>query len=166
LRKGGDRIAKPVRHYGKDPQQRFWLYVQNGPRCWEWVGYRNEKGYGVINLRGERKLAHRMAWELTVGPIPEGQYVLHHCDNPACVKAKHLFLGTKADNNADMHSKGRGRVTGPPPGEKNWSAKLTEADVRAIRASTESDTALAARYGIARENIWAARTRRTWKHIE
>jgi hypothetical protein len=152
------------RRYGLTDEERFWSYVEKKQGCWEWTGYKNEKGYGVINLRGERMLAHRFAFQLD-GPIDDGLSVLHRCDNPACVRLKHLFLGTRIDNNADMDAKGRARRSAPL-GERNASAKLTEADVRAIRSSPESDTDLAKRYGIARENIWAARTRRTWAHVQ
>jgi hypothetical protein len=165
LRSGAERVANPTRYYGLTNEQRFWIYVQKGPRCWEWTGFKNEKGYGIINLRGERMMAHRMSYELEVGPIPNELYVLHHCDNPSCVKPKHLFIGTKADNNADMDAKGRARRSAPS-GERNASAKLTGDDVRAIRASKESLGILSERYGIAKANIWAARTRKTWKHIE
>src|SRR5580765_5320159 len=81
LRHGGARIVQPARYYGKTPEERFWHYVKKPERgCWEWTGYKNAKGYGVINLRGERVLAHRMAYELEAS-IPEGMCVLHVCDN-------------------------------------------------------------------------------------
>lgn len=165
LRRGGDRVVQPIRHYGLTPEERFWRYVEKSQRCWEWKGYRNEKGYGIINLRGERVMAHRMAWQMSAGPIPEGLFVLHHCDNPCCVKFKHLFLGTLADNNADMMAKFNHRG-GPMPGTKNHRAVLAEADVRAIRASDESGPVLGARYGVTRNQIWAIRKRLFWKHIE
>jgi hypothetical protein len=165
LRHGGTRVAKLTRHYGKTPEERFWLYVQKSKRCWEWTGYKNAKGYGIINLRGERVMAHRMAYELAGGSIPDGMFVLHHCDNPGCVKPKHLFLGTLADNNADMWAKENGRG-GSMPGTGNHRAKLTEADVRAIRASNESGPVLGARYGVTRNQIWGIRHRVFWKHIE
>lgn len=164
LRAGGERVATPTRHYGKTPEERFWLYVDKKYGCWEWTGYKNAKGYGVINLRGERVMAHRFAYQLEA-PIPDGMFVLHHCDNPACVRFKHLFLGTLAENNADMDSKGRDRRVGGMPGTKNPAAKLTEDDVREIRASNESSEALAVQYGIDRVNIWAARSGKTWKHV-
>jgi hypothetical protein len=166
LREGGDRIAQPTRHYGLTPEERFRLYVRETPQCWEWTGYKNEKGYGVINLRGERVMAHRMAYELAGGTIPKGLFVLHHCDNPGCVRPKHLFVGTLADNNADMDRKGRGRRGHNMPGTGNHRAKLTEDDIRAIRASPENGQVLADRYGVAREHIWAIRQRIFWSHIE
>ena len=165
LRSGGDRIVQSARQYGLTPEQRFWFYVEKTPRCWGWIGYRNAKGYGVINLGGERVMAHRMSWELAGGIIPKGKFVLHRCDNPGCVKPKHLFIGTLADNNTDMAEKGRGR-NGDARGERNTSSKLTEDDIRAIRAATENGPTLAARYGVARQTIYAIQYRRLWKHIE
>jgi len=166
LRNGADRIAQPTRHYGYTPEERFRLYVRETPQCWEWTGYKNEKGYGIINLRGERVMAHRMAYELAGGTIPKGLFVLHHCDNPGCVRPKHLFVGTLADNNADMDRKGRGRRGHNMPGIGNHRAVLTEDDVRAIRASDESGPVLGARYGVTRNQVWAIRKRLFWKHIE
>lgn len=166
LRAGGARVVQPERRYGYTPEERFWLYVEKPRRgCWEWTGYKNAKGYGVINLRGERMMAHRMAWELEAGPIPDGKFVLHHCDNPGCVRFKHLFLGSLADNNADMDSKGRRR---PPDmhGTRNHRATLTEDDIRAIRASDESGPVLGARYGVSHNHISGIRRRIFWKHIE
>lgn len=87
--------------------------TENG--CLEFQGARDSKGYCRLAVGGEagtfkpRKtvLAHRAAWELANGPIPDGMNVLHECDNPPCCDVKHLFLGTIADNNADMRAKGR-----------------------------------------------------------
>ena len=89
---------------------RFWSRVEFSPHCWVWVGPTNDKGYGQIRVggRGSRcLLVHRLSWELHYGPIPPGMCVLHHCDNPPCVRPDHLFLGTLADNNRDMYRKGR-----------------------------------------------------------
>jgi hypothetical protein len=163
LRAGAEKI-EIERRYGLTDEERFWSYVEKKQGCWEWTGYKNEKGYGVINLRGERALAHRFAWQLDE-PIPPGMSILHRCDNPACVRRKHLFLGTRADNNADMDAKGRRRAP-DMHGTKNHRAQLTEDDVRAIRASPERGPVLAARYGVANAHIWAIRRRTFWKHIE
>lgn len=82
-----------------------------------WTGVRNAKGYGSIS-RGRRDdgriLAHVASWELHNGPVPNGLFVLHKCDIPACVRPSCLFLGTKADNNLDMRNKGR-----------HWQSKKT-----------------------------------------
>lgn len=80
--------------------------------CWLWTGHCNPKGYGVISI-GERfyakrrQLVHRVAWRIWRGDIPDGLFVLHECDTPACFNPLHLWLGTKADNNADCMCKGR-----------------------------------------------------------
>lgn len=89
-------------------RQRFYGYIQVTDDCWLWTGGRNPKGYGVFKVSGVGfRGAHRVAWELANGPAPAGLCVLHHCDNPRCVRVDHLFLGTKADNSADMVAKGR-----------------------------------------------------------
>ena len=88
---------------------RFWEKVRTGKGCWEWQGGRAAFGHGLIHLGNGNKLvqAHRVAWELANGPIPDGLCVLHHCDNPPCVRPTHLFLGTLGDNARDMVAKGR-----------------------------------------------------------
>ena len=85
----------------------FWDRVDRTEGCWVWMGARVSKGYGNLWHGGKSISAHRHAWELTVGPIPPGMHVLHHCDNPPCVRPDHLWLGTNRENQIDSRDKGR-----------------------------------------------------------
>jgi hypothetical protein len=128
--------------------------------CWEWTAHKDANGYGGIGFSGKKKLAHRVMYELRNGPIPDGACVCHSCDNPACVNPDHLFLGSHAENMADMASKGRA-----PKGETHVAAKLTEADVLAIRAETGTQQEIAAKYGISTSQVSRIRLGQTWKHV-
>ncbi len=94
--------------------ERFWVKIDRsgGPdTCWPWTASRWPNGYGRFSVGGRIEYAHRVAYELDRShPLPaERPFVLHHCDNPACCNARHLFSGTHTDNMADMLAKGRGR---------------------------------------------------------
>lgn len=116
-----------------------------------------KNGYKRIVRDGKKWRAHRWRWTQTYGPIPDGLWVLHKCDNPACWRLDHLFLGTRQDNIDDMHSKGRGAKH-----EKHSSAKLTYADVEVIRRSPLSGNELARRFGVSSMAISKVRTNKTW----
>jgi hypothetical protein len=143
-------------------EDRFWAKVATGDGCWLWTGARDHKGYGV--LRRGRKYsharAHRVSYELHHGPIPDGLFVCHTCDNPPCVNPDHLFLGTNAENTADRHRKGR-----DARGTRNGLAKLTEAEVRAILADPRTQTAIARDYGVNPVTIHYIKVGRNWAHL-
>jgi len=101
---------------------RFWSHVATGTgdECWPWLGMRHSDGYGRFSLRSDRRepdrpervayeraYAHRLAYELVYGPVPDGLEVLHRCDNPCCCSPYHLWVGTKGDNLRDAWQKGR-----------------------------------------------------------
>jgi hypothetical protein len=139
--------------------------------CWLWTGGGIAKGYGMLQIRYRHVLAHRLAWEVWRGPIPDGLCVLHHCDNPPCFNPDHLFLGTRADNNADKVRKGRsGFTTGPrpgrfPPGSAHPKAKLTDTDVLAILADPRPHRTVAVTFGVSVSTIYGIRRGFTWHHI-
>ena len=118
--------------YGDTVDERFWSKVdRRGPDdCWEWQAGRHTLGYGAFRINGQQKRAHRFAWEITHGPIPDGLLVCHECDNPPCCNPSHLFLGTVSDNTQDAANKGR---LYDASGSRNGHAKLSEENVRDIR---------------------------------
>jgi hypothetical protein len=142
--------------------------------CWDWPGTRNDHGYGTmaVGRAGQQRIrrAHRLAWEFLVGPIPDGLDVCHHCDNRLCINPKHLFLGTHAENMRDAARKGRTRGgLVPLPGEANPGARLTDAEVLAMRrrysAGRVTMSRLAAEYGVSLSVVANVLTRRTWRHL-
>ena len=126
---------------------------------------RNEAGYGRINIGGTIYLHHRVVFAeyhgLSIAALA-GIVIRHTCDNPACVNPLHLVPGTHQDNVADRVARGR-----TAHGENHVRAKLTEEDVRAIRAAVREDgKVLAARYGVNEQCISKIRNRRTWRHVK
>lgn len=139
--------------------------------CWLWTGGKTEKGYGRVHLgRLHYKPAHRLAWETAHGAIPDGLGVLHKCDVRNCVNPDHLFLGTNADNTADMVAKGRNRAMDPfiTAGTKHWQHKLTEDDVVSIRRrirAGEKGAHLALEFGVSNATVSEAKNGRLWDHV-
>lgn len=149
---------------------RFWPKVDVGHKdeCWEWQAAQFTSGYGMFAIDSHPHRAHRVAYELTHGKIPEGLCVCHVCDNPACVNPAHLWLGTHQKNMQDAARKGRTRG-GVLRGERSQHARLTEAQVLVIRQMSEdglgSQRQLAAMFGVSRGTIRHILYRETWKHI-
>jgi hypothetical protein len=165
---------------------RFWAKVDvRGPdECWEWQAHRDPRGYGTFrigNAREETKprWAHRLAWELTNGPIPDGLCACHRCDNPPCCNPGHLFIGTRGDNNRDAAAKGR-TLSGErhpshthpeswPRGQAHPNSTLTKELVVVIRtraAAGESQTSIGADLGVKPSTVGAVVRRENWRHVE
>lgn len=139
-------------------ESRFWSRVQTkGPDdCWTWSGRPSPDGYGTLRVNGRKTGAHRYAYELARGPIPDGPdgstlHVLHRCDNPPCCNVRHLFLGTNIDNIRDRDAKGRHaagdrngsrlrpetRPRGDANGSRRFPERLARGDRHYARVSPE-----------------------------
>lgn len=169
-------------HYTSKVIARFWSKVDKsaGPDgCWLWAGSIHDR-YGRFKISGRLCLAHRVSVELNGGCIPDGMYVCHHCDNPACVNPDHLFIGSAKDNKHDCIAKGR-MPTGDnhwtrrrpeclahPKGELHGGAKLTAEDVIAIRSEYAAGRLmreLSAQFGICVPQVHEIVRRKAWSHI-
>jgi hypothetical protein len=130
--------------------------------CRLWTAAKKQFGHGRLMWAGKVRSAHRLAWEVENGPIPKGMFVCHKCDVPACVNPDHLFLGTAADNARDRAAKGRGHKL---RGRLIGGAKLTDAQVIAIRADSRFQREIAVDYGVSVSLIGQIKQRLVWRHI-
>lgn len=139
--------------------------------CWEWTGSLRKSGYGRITvptgkMGGRNHSVHRLSWEIFNGPIPEGLWVLHHCDNKICGNPAHLFLGTCKDNVQDCIRKGKMPIR---RGEKCPAAKLRESDVVKIRrllADGKRQTDIAEHYRLDPSTISRIATGKNWRSLQ
>jgi hypothetical protein len=171
-------MARPI----GDPVQRFWRLVEKSPECWLFTGSKIAAGYGSFIVKTgplKGRYAHRFSYRIHHGPIPDGMFVCHKCDNMACVNPEHLFLGTAAVNNADMRAKRRhafgerhGMVKHPSRrarGERQGGSKLTTEQVRSIRmryaAGGVTCATLADEHGVSLSNIAKIIRRKSWSHL-
>jgi hypothetical protein len=143
----------------------FWERVDKSGECWIWLGRVAGKGYGQITTKWfTTEIAHRIAYMLEVGPVPDGMLVCHHCDTRLCMRPSHLFIGTDRDNVQDMLRKGRSNRVG----EANPCARVTEEQVtrlRALHRSGLSVTECANRVGMTTANAYTIVKGLTWKHV-
>lgn len=145
----------------------FWRNVAVGDdhECWPWKGYRSKKGYGRAKAGFSLTHAHRLAYFYHNKVMPRvDEMVCHECDNPPCCNPRHLFLGNAAINNLDKMLKGRAR-TAPQRGERNHNARLSSADVAAIRARLargERNTEIAADYPVTHSMVSRIRCGKAW----
>jgi hypothetical protein len=150
-------------------RERYDAKVQVGEfdECWPWTAAVKPNGYGMMNVHGKTRSAHRLAWTFAHGPIPDGLMVCHHCDNRKCCNPSHLFLGTARDNTRDMIAKGRFREpTDRARGGRNGNSKLTGSDVALIRELADQGftyAVLADKFGVTAPNISMIHKRRTWR---
>jgi hypothetical protein len=143
----------------------FWSKVRvphNQAECWEWQSSLNAGGYGRFSTNGDKISAHRLAYELVKGPIPEGLHIRHMCHNRLCCNPNHLDVGTPRDNAQDAIKAGRfsqGRING--------MSKLTPADVVLIRQNTARLKVrdLARQYGVSAGTISNVKTGKIWRHV-
>jgi hypothetical protein len=169
-KRGKQRTVKPL-------SERFWSKVAMGSddECWNWQAAVAKVGYGAIGLGRKHEgiaFSHRVAWTLTYGPIPDGLYVLHRCDNRRCCNPAHLFLGTHADNMQDAKQKGRLVFQAQPErmvrGERHPRATLNDAIVRKIRelrAAGLTHAEIATRTGATKANVFYVASGRSWNHV-
>lgn len=152
-----------------DEIDRFMQSVDKTDNCWNWTRGKtgNQQRYGACYLHHKKERAHRVAWELFNGEIPDGMCVCHTCDNPLCCNPNHLFLGTHADNMQDKSHKGR---TNPVRGDRASWKKLCSSDVLKIREvySTGNYTQreLAKLYRVSQSTILFILQRRNWASIQ
>lgn len=147
--------------------------VAAGDSCWEWQGYRLKRpsgalSYGLFCVGKRQFLAHRMAWILSHGDIPDGSVVRHRCDNVACVRPDHLLIGTQAQNLQDMRERGRAFYNTFPKGTRHHSAKIDPERVLAIRKMREAGVSLAkigSAFGLHPSTVHAIVRGRCWGHV-
>lgn len=135
--------------------------------CWEFQGHLGVKGHGQMRWEGRLDYVHRISWRLTHGPIPDGMWVLHRCNNARCGNPEHLYLGSHLDNMADMRIAGSRK--GKTSGEKSGRAILNEGAVLEARRrylAGESQPEIARSMGVSTSCIAHAITRRNWKEIQ
>lgn len=156
----------PVPPDGGTIEKRFWEKVDKSSDCWEWTATVNHNGYGMVSYKGKNQTAHRVAWQLAYGKIPENMCICHVCDNRKCVRLDHLWLGTFAENNADRAAKGRNEHT---RGINHPKATLTEEQVKEIRIiyipGKITLKSVAQLYGVSLQTIWRIVNRQVWTHI-
>ena len=142
-------------------EERFWDKIDMTDSCWLWNALKDKDGYGKFKYEGRMQKAHRVSWLLSGQTIPEGLLIRHKCRNRHCVNPEHLETGTLAENSADMIRDGTSTR-----GIKNPSAKLTEEQVRQIRArATENQRELAKEFGVIPQTISRIILRKRWNWL-
>ena len=146
----------------EEARERFFKKVNKTDTCWLWTACILH-GYGTFGYKYKVVKAHRFSWFLAGNTIPEGHLIRHKCRNRHCVNPDHLETGTHQENALD-----RVRDMSLAQGNTHGQAKLTEEQVRDIRANRDNKTVieLAKEYNVIRNNIYLIITRKTWQHLE
>lgn len=174
--------------------EQFWDQVDKtggSGACWPWLAGKTKAGYGSVRWNGVITPAHRIAFVLAKGPIEDGMFICHHCDNRPCCNPEHLFQGDAWDNARDMSSKGRSAATvhveqfsamtrgsnnisvrypeSVPKGSDRASSVLTDEQVMEIRKKyipyEYGCRKIAAEFGVSEMTISRIVRRQLWKHL-
>lgn len=148
-------------------EERFWSNVdqKSSDECWPWKLAPTSGGYGRMKIRGKMISSHRLSWSIAYGPIPEGRYICHRCDNKICCNPHHLYCGTPKSNAEDARI--RGRLVAPC-GERNGMHKLTNAqalEIRRMNPMSKDFEEIGKRYGVSRGTIENIVYKSHWKSI-
>lgn len=147
-------------------KQRFMQKVKKSNGCWEWMAFKQRTGYGRFTVNKISRYAPRVSYELFRGPIPDGLFVCHSCDNPSCVNPGHLWLGTTKDNALDKIRKGRHqRCDGEFNGQAIYRWDLVR-EIRKLHSDGIRQNELMRRYGIKKGTIWAIVNGKIWKETK
>lgn len=172
-------LSQRAREGFEEAKARLWRFITPEPNsgCWLWLGGTSGFGYGRMYFEGRMQPAHRVAYELYVGPMAPDMHACHKCDVACCVNPDHIFPGTRTDNMRDCSRKGRTAMqryperssfhvlnpSSPKRAGNHPRAKLTDAQANEIFHSTESIAALSAKYGVRYGLIWSIRRGHNYK---
>lgn len=139
----------------------FYSMPEPNSGCLLWIASSTLKGYGLLDVRGVGRLAHRHSYEQARGPIPLGMQVCHKCDVPSCINPDHLFLGTPRDNMQDSVKKNRSSR-----GERSGVSYLTEEEARGVFWARGFHKDIAEEFGLSRQHVGAIKRRVAWAHLD
>lgn len=142
---------------------RFWNKVDKTTDCWNWTAAKSSKGYGRFKLNGKLVSPHVLSYQMHNNDHDSTKDVCHICDNPSCVNPDHLFLGSRSDNMRDCRDKGR--LVLPDNTGKKFRAKVTEEQVKEIRASIASSKDLSELYNLSVRSINDIKSYTTWADV-
>lgn len=143
--------------FKKNVYERFHNKVDKTGPCWNWTARKDKDGYGEFQYEGKKERAHRVSFILHIGDLAPGEFVLHSCDNPACVKPAHLRVGTVLDNKRDSIERDR-----HPAKERHGMTKLTIEQVTAIKQDSRKQIEIAQAFGIGQSHVSRIKRGESW----